>query len=151
MSAILAHPLDKVKEGNTFDVSAIFETSASHDTSTQTHHRTNFAKMESLMKFIALCGFTLILQALYTRYSGGLSAIPGPPSASFCNIWKILAVYHNDMPRRNIAVHRKYGPVVRIGPKTISFSSPEALHIIHGSRQAYPKVSHFSSCTGQLT
>ncbi|KAI0446170.1 benzoate 4-monooxygenase cytochrome P450 [Xylaria telfairii] len=99
--------------------------------------------MDSLMKVVVFCGLSLILQALYTRYSGGLHAIPGPTSASFCNIWRILAVYHNDMPRRNIEVHRKYGPVVRIGPKTISFSSPEALHTIHGSRQAYPKSDFY--------
>ncbi|TRX98039.1 hypothetical protein FHL15_001249 [Xylaria flabelliformis] len=99
--------------------------------------------MDSLIKIVALCGVVLILQALYTRYYGGLSAIPGPPSASFCNLWKVLAVYHNDMPRRNMAAHRKYGPVVRIGPNTISFSSPEALHTIHGSRQAYPKSDFY--------
>ncbi|KAI0855798.1 benzoate 4-monooxygenase cytochrome P450 [Xylaria cubensis] len=99
--------------------------------------------MDSFMKIVAFCGVVSILQALYTRYYGGLSAIPGPPSASFCNLWKVLAVYHNDMPRRNMAAHRKYGPVVRIGPNTISFSSPEALHTIHGSRQAYPKSDFY--------
>ncbi|RYC62500.1 hypothetical protein CHU98_g3725 [Xylaria longipes] len=106
--------------------------------------------MDNLMKFIAFCGSALILQALYTRYYGGLSAIPGPPSASICNIWRILAVYHNDMPRRNIAAHRKYGPVVRIGPNTISFSSPEALHTIHGSRQAYPKSDFYKPTSARF-
>ncbi|KAI0399660.1 benzoate 4-monooxygenase cytochrome P450 [Xylaria palmicola] len=100
--------------------------------------------MDDFVKLLGLCALVLLLvQALYTRYRGGLNAIPGPPSATICNFWKVLAVYHNDMPRRNIAVHRKYGPVVRIGPNTVSFSSPEALHIIHGSRQAYPKSSFY--------
>jgi hypothetical protein len=82
----------------------------------------------------------ILLQILYTRYYGGLSAIPGPFSASFCNYWRVVAVYKSDMPKRNMAVHKKYGPVVRIGPKHVSFASPEALVTIHGSRQAYPKV-----------
>ncbi|KAI0817139.1 benzoate 4-monooxygenase cytochrome P450 [Xylaria sp. FL0064] len=106
--------------------------------------------MNDLMKSVAFCGFAIILQALYTRYSGGLSAIPGPPTASFCNLWKVLAVYHNDMPRRNIAAHQKYGPVVRIGPNTISFSSPEALHVIHGSRQAYSKSDFYKPTSAKF-
>ena len=96
--------------------------------------------MAEILVFGALCALWLSFQMIWTRYSSGLSAIPGPFSASFSNLWKVLAVYKDEMPPRNIAVHRKYGPVVRIGPKHVSFSSPGALQIIHGSRQAYPKV-----------
>ncbi|CAG8900566.1 unnamed protein product [Penicillium egyptiacum] len=99
--------------------------------------------MDEYLRLVALCAICLAFQFLRTRYHGGLNAIPGPFSASFCNLWKILAVYNDDMPRRNISVHQKYGPVVRIGPKHVSFSSPEALHIIHGSRQAYPKSDFY--------
>ncbi|KAK7993614.1 hypothetical protein PG989_006995 [Apiospora arundinis] len=92
----------------------------------------------------------LVFQGLYTRYRGGLNAIPGPVSASFCNLWKILAVYQNDMPRRNIQVHQKYGPVVRIGPNQVSFSTSEALHTIHGSRQAYPKSDFYKPTSAKF-
>jgi hypothetical protein len=103
--------------------------------------------MAAIWVFLALCALCLSFQIIYTRYGGDLRVIPGPFSASFSNLWKILAVYKDEMPQRNIAAHRKYGPVVRIGPKHVSFSSPGALQIIHGSRQAYPKVrySHTSS------
>ena len=80
------------------------------------------------------------LQTLRTRYRRGLTTIPGPFIASISNLWKINAVYKGDMPRRNMAVHQKYGPVVRIGPNHVSFASPQALHTIHSSRQAYAKV-----------
>ncbi|KAI0114132.1 benzoate 4-monooxygenase cytochrome P450 [Nemania sp. FL0031] len=106
--------------------------------------------MDNLVKFIALCACLVTVQALYTRYRGGLNAVPGPFFASICNIWKVSAVYYNDMPRRNIAVHRKYGPVVRIGPNTVSFSSPEALQIIHGSRQAYPKSDFYTQTSARF-
>lgn len=82
----------------------------------------------------------LCFQLLRTRYRKGLRDIPGPFVASFSNLWKIVAVYHGDMPRRNVALHEQYGPVVRIGPKHVSFASPEAFSIIHSSRQAYAKV-----------
>ena len=82
----------------------------------------------------------LCIQLARTRYVTGLSAIPGPFIASVSNLWKIMVVYAGDMPRRNVAVHEKYGPVVRIGPNHVSFASPQALHTIHGARLAYPKV-----------
>lgn len=94
---------------------------------------------------LAICeffAFYLTFQLVYTRYGSSLRAIPGPFFASFSNVWKVLAVYEDAMPQWNIAVHKKYGSVVRIGPKHVSFSSPEALQIIHGSRQAYPKVGN---------
>ncbi|KAI1138396.1 benzoate 4-monooxygenase cytochrome P450 [Hypoxylon sp. FL0543] len=92
---------------------------------------------------LVLCALCFTIQIIYTRYGTGLSAIPGPLSASFSNLWKVLAVYRDEMPQRNIAAHRKYGPVVRIGPNHVSFSSPGALQIIHGSRQAYSKSDFY--------
>lgn len=97
--------------------------------------------MYELLSLLALGAVFFALHTVHARYRGGLSAVPGPFSASMSNFWKVKAVWLGDMPRRNIEVHRKYGPVVRIGPNHVSFSSPEALHTIHGSRQAYPKVN----------
>ncbi|XDG03463.1 hypothetical protein ABKA04_003078 [Annulohypoxylon sp. FPYF3050] len=97
---------------------------------------------------LAICEFFalyLTFQLVFTRYGSSLRAIPGPFFASFSNVWKVLAVYKDAMPQWNIAVHKKYGSVVRIGPKHVSFSSPEALQIIHGSRQAYPKDVNYHS------
>lgn len=81
-----------------------------------------------------------LLQLIRTRYYGGLNKIPGPFVASVSNIWKVSALYWGTMPQENIAIHSKYGSVVRIGPHHVSFASPEALQIIHTSRNAYPKV-----------
>ncbi|KAI1162161.1 benzoate 4-monooxygenase cytochrome P450 [Nemania serpens] len=99
--------------------------------------------MYELLSLLALGAVFFALHTVHARYRGGLSAVPGPFSASMSNFWKVKAVWLGDMPRRNIEVHRKYGPVVRIGPNHVSFSSPEALHTIHGSRQAYPKSDFY--------
>ncbi|KAL7624947.1 hypothetical protein AAE478_004161 [Parahypoxylon ruwenzoriense] len=82
-------------------------------------------------------------QLLRTRYRKHLNSIPGPFVASFSNLWKLAAVHHEDMPGWNVSVHEKYGPVVRIGPSHISFSSPEAFQIIHASRQAFAKSDFY--------
>ncbi|KAK6951538.1 hypothetical protein Daesc_006059 [Daldinia eschscholtzii] len=83
------------------------------------------------------------LQLLYTRYRKQLSSIPGPFIASFSNLWKLAAVYYEDMPGWNMKVHDKYGPVVRIGPNHVSFASPEAFQVIHATRQAFAKVREY--------
>lgn len=82
----------------------------------------------------------IIIKLLLTRYRRHLGAIPGPFVASFSNLWKLAAIYSEDMPGWNVSVHEKYGRVVRIGPSHVSFSSPEAFHVIHAAKQAFPKV-----------
>lgn len=93
--------------------------------------------------YVTVLGLVLLaccLQLLRTRYRAHLKSIPGPFTASISNLWKLAAVYQEDMPGWNIAVHEEYGPVVRIGPDHVSFSSPAAFQAIYTSRQAFPKV-----------
>ncbi len=85
----------------------------------------------------------LYLQLYYTRSWKGLEHVPGPFIASFSNAWKVWAVYQENMPGCTKEAHRKYGPVVRIGPNTVSFSSAKAVQTIHSSREAFIKVTIF--------
>lgn len=84
--------------------------------------------------------FILVFYVIYTRYLTGISHIPGPFSASISNFWKISAAWHEEMPQRNIALHKTYGPLVRIGPNMISVDDPAALNIIYGFKPIYLKV-----------
>lgn len=76
----------------------------------------------------------------YTRYLTGISHIPGPFIGSISNFWKISAAWNEEFPQRNIAAHRKYGPLVRVGPNMISVDDPAALNIIYGFKPIYLKV-----------
>jgi hypothetical protein len=85
----------------------------------------------------------LLLVAVYTVYRfflDGLSSIPGPAIAKVTNLWKLNAAAQAEMPWRNIALHRKYGPLVRIGPNMVSVNDPEAYPIINGFRRVFTKV-----------
>lgn len=81
-----------------------------------------------------------ITYLIYTRYFTGMSHIPGPFIASVSNLWKIKAAWQEAMPQLNIALHKKHGPLVRIGPNTISVDDPAALSTIYGFKPAYRKV-----------
>jgi len=77
---------------------------------------------------------------LYHLYLNGLSHIPGPTIAKLSNWWKISAAWHEEMPRRNVELHRKYGPLVSIGPNMISVDDPEAHSIIYSFKPIWKKV-----------
>lgn len=74
------------------------------------------------------------------RYHNGLHKYPGPFLASLTDWWRFLDVYRRRPERSHIALHRKYGPVVRLGPNTLSFSDPEALKTIYGLNKGFIKV-----------
>ncbi|KFX94972.1 hypothetical protein V490_04061 [Pseudogymnoascus sp. VKM F-3557] len=80
---------------------------------------------------------------LYHRYLTGLSHIPGPFSGTFSNFWKINAAWHEEMPQRNIAAHRKYGPLVRVGANMISVDDPASLSTIYGFKPIYLKTAFY--------
>ena len=93
-----------------------------------------------LLFFVAAFVALLTFQLWHTRRKAGLRSVPGPYLASVSNLWKINAVYFGEMHRKNIEVHKKYGPVVRIGPNYVSFSSLTALKTIYNSRTQFVKV-----------
>ncbi|KAF7862479.1 hypothetical protein EAF04_007352 [Stromatinia cepivora] len=98
----------------------------------------------ALVVLACICLLILVLlQLLHTRYYRGLHKVPGPFLASISNVWKVSALYRGTMPQENIAVHAKFGPVVRIGPHHVSFASPEALQVIHSSRNAFAKSNFY--------
>jgi hypothetical protein len=39
-----------------------------------------------------------------------------------------------------MALHKKYGPLVRIGPKEVLISDPEAIKVIYTLRSGFIKV-----------
>lgn len=86
--------------------------------------------------FIILC----VLKLVGTRLNG-LKGLPGPWLASFSNLWKVIAVYRDEMHIKGAAIHDKYGPIVRIGPHHVSVSSSESFNKVHVStRTAFEKV-----------
>jgi hypothetical protein len=82
----------------------------------------------------------LLTYIIYSLYFSGLSHIPGPVVAKFSNLWKINAAWRGEMPKRNIALHRKYGPLTRIGPNTVSVDDPSALSVIYSFKPIWRKV-----------
>lgn len=82
----------------------------------------------------------LVADVIRTRYRKGLRQIPGPFVASFSNLWKIQAVWNENMHRENVRVHEDYGPIVRIGPNHVSVADPQSMKAIYGVQNVFRKV-----------
>jgi len=83
---------------------------------------------------LLLISYPLVLKPLYDVYLHPLSAYPGPKlyAASILPIcWSRMT---GQSIRKITAAHAKYGPVVRIAPSELSFTSPEAWKHIYGHR-----------------
>ncbi|KAB8230873.1 cytochrome P450 [Aspergillus alliaceus] len=72
-----------------------------------------------------------------------LSGIPGPSLAAYTRLWKLYDVWKGDNHHTEINLHRKYGPLVRIGPRHISVSDPKAIPIIYGFNKGFNKTAFF--------
>ena len=82
------------------------------------------------------------------RYRNNLSKYPGPLLASLTDWWRFFDVYGRRAEVTQIALHNKYGDVVRLGPNLLSFADPKALKTIYGLNKGFIKVipslvSHF--------
>ncbi|KAE8408715.1 cytochrome P450 [Aspergillus pseudonomiae] len=72
-----------------------------------------------------------------------LSGIPGPSLAAYSRLWKLYTVWKGDHHHTEIDLHRKYGPLVRTGPRQISVSDPKAIPIIYGINGAFTKTAFY--------
>lgn len=77
------------------------------------------------------------------RYHNGLNKYPGPFLASLTDWWRFYDVYRRRPEWTHIALHKKYGPVVRLGPNVLSFADPESLKTIYGLNKGFIKSNFY--------
>ena len=65
----------------------------------------------------------LLISTIYDVYFGPLSKFPGPRLSAFSKLPRILAMVRGDEATTYAGLHQKYGPVVRTGPKELSYAS----------------------------
>jgi len=81
---------------------------------------------------------------IYRRYASPLRSLPGPFLASCTRLWKIRSTISENTQWEHVELHRKYGPVVRIGPNEVSFSSPQVARNILSAGKRFYKTDFYS-------
>ncbi|KAL2856972.1 cytochrome P450 [Aspergillus pseudodeflectus] len=99
----------------------------------------NVLHSNALFVFLGL----IALRLIWRRFGGGLSGIPGPAFAKCTRLWKLRSVWKGNHHLTEIALHRQYGPLVRIGPRHVSVSDPAAIPVIYGLNKGFTKTGFY--------
>ncbi|KAK9781184.1 putative Cytochrome P450 [Seiridium cardinale] len=109
-----------------------------------TIHTVIHTALSSLVAHPFILGFTcLLLRTIYKRYASPLRSLPGPFFASCTRLWKVLSVVRGQTHLEHIALHHKYGPVVRIAPNEVSISSPQAARAVLSAGKGFHKTDFY--------
>ncbi|GME48594.1 cytochrome P450 oxidoreductase [Neofusicoccum parvum] len=81
---------------------------------------------------VALVLLVICCYLLSNRYQRNLHRIPGPWIRSVSTIPRMWSVYRGRSHEDDLALHRKYGKIVRVAPNTLSISDPKEITKIYG-------------------
>ncbi|MCJ1376937.1 hypothetical protein MMC17_000027 [Xylographa soralifera] len=105
-------------------------------------------KLLQMSVFGYLCAALLVIlstRCAFLRYSHPLSIYPGPVLASFTNFWRFATHFVGNTHNVDVLLHKKYGPVVRIGPNTLLFSDYAAFEAIYGFNKNIGKGDFYAA------
>ncbi|TGJ80519.1 hypothetical protein E0Z10_g8247 [Xylaria hypoxylon] len=104
----------------------------------------NFVLLTIGTYWIIIIPVFLIGRMGYRRYASPLRSIPGPFLASCTRLWKIRSTVSENTHWEHVDLHGKYGPVVRIGPNEVSFSSPQVARNILSAGKRFYKTDFYT-------
>lgn len=75
---------------------------------------------------------SVVAYVVYQRFISALAPVPGPFLACLTSLWIANAYRRGDWHRKVIELHKRYGPVVRVGPDAVSVGDVNAVKVIYG-------------------
>lgn len=100
------------------------------------------------MSLSIAAAFTFIVAVLLyhlcsSLFFSPLARIPGPKSFALTGARLACEDYKGGRTRKINALHRKYGPVVRVGPNEVTFNSTSALRAIYGAGSGFERTGFY--------
>ncbi|KAM7198734.1 benzoate 4-monooxygenase [Naviculisporaceae sp. PSN 640] len=102
---------------------------------------------ELLILTATVTAVTLFSWFALSLMTSPLRHVPGPFLAKFTNLWRLFAIWSDRYPLTIQQLHKKYGPVVRIGPNTVTLDFPELIKTIHGTDGKFRKTGFYASAS----
>lgn len=99
----------------------------------------------STFEFAAIAIGIWLVIFIVRHLSSPLWSIPGPFVTRMTRLWYFIRVWRGQFSKDNIAVHQKYGEIVRLGPGIYSFSEPEAVKVIYGKGTEFDKSDWYAA------
>ncbi|EXJ57564.1 hypothetical protein A1O7_07912 [Cladophialophora yegresii CBS 114405] len=116
------------------------------DTSSSTEKTSLVAQIVAFVtsNFLLVAVLALVGRCLYKKYASPLRNVPGPWLASVSRLWKVWSTYNGHTELDHIALHKKYGPVVRTAPNEVSFGTCNAAKDIFAVGKGFHKTMFYS-------
>ncbi|KAK1703418.1 cytochrome P450 [Colletotrichum acutatum] len=91
-----------------------------------------------------LClSIALSILFLWVYFPSGLSPIPGHFLAKNTNVWRLIDVARGRAHETHLALHKKHGQYVRLGPSVVSIQNLEVLKTIYSIKNPYKKSDYY--------
>ncbi|TKW49287.1 Pisatin demethylase [Colletotrichum tanaceti] len=90
-----------------------------------------------LLALIVVAGYRLLLHPL--------ARVPGPRLAAISNVWHARQACDGRMLQLGKTLHKRYGPVVRVGPNEVWFDSVDAFKHIYRAGSGFDKSDFYLS------
>lgn len=108
----------------------------------------SYAKLATVLT--GLLSLHIFVVSVYRRYFHPLTKYPGPFWNSISGIPAAVSLYRGRLPFDIKLQHEKYGPVFRLGPNELVFSSAQATQDIYGFRQGHINMKKSPLHTGPV-
>jgi hypothetical protein len=92
-----------------------------------------------LMRYGVLTVAIGLLIRLVLVLTSSLRSVPGPFLARFTRFWYFWRVALGKFQYDEIALHKKYGPIVRVAPNMYSIDHPEVVKKVYGIGSKFAK------------
>ncbi|KAI0162906.1 pisatin demethylase [Pestalotiopsis sp. NC0098] len=88
---------------------------------------------------IALLILSKVLKALFDP----LRNVPGPALTRYTRLWELYKNWEGQLEHVTVALHKKYGPIIRLAPNRYSISDPAAIRTIYGPGSKFSKSDYY--------
>lgn len=102
--------------------------------------------LSDILTINSIVGLTLLgilLKLVFNKFGSGLNHIPGPTLAGYSDIWRLCLVARWQPEKTHIALHKKLGTFVRLGPRNVSIDDPDAIKIIYAPGGGFVKSEFY--------
>ena len=83
---------------------------------------------------------SVVIRLFLNAFTPGVYHYPGPWLAKFTDFWRYYEMKKKRQQVTFQGLHKKFGPVVRIGPNLLHLSDPSLIEPIFGNKTDFPKV-----------
>ncbi|KAK5166454.1 uncharacterized protein LTR77_007997 [Saxophila tyrrhenica] len=104
-----------------------------------------FTGLSTIQLLLILAGTFVIWRNVQTNLISPLCHIPGPFLARLTPYWLVFIDLAGTRTTTIHQLHQKYGPVVRIGPKELSFADQASVNEMYSQQTAFMKAEIYDS------